>query len=123
MSRANPEDQVHRAILTWIRKCAPQCFVFHPANGGSRHRLEAIKLKSLGVVAGVPDLIIFGPGGRAYCLEVKAPGGTLQPTQKAFQLKMMDLCIPWACVHSVEEARVAFEAWRIETRETARAAA
>lgn len=122
MSRANPEDQVHRAVLNWIRKVAPQCLAFHPANGGSRHRLEAIKLKSLGVVPGVPDLIVFGPGGKAYCLEVKAEKGTLQSTQKAFARKMDELGIGWACVRSIDDARTAFSEWGIETREVRRAA-
>lgn len=117
MKRANPEDLVHKAVLTWIRRVAPHCFVFHPANGGSRHRLEAIKLKMLGVVAGVPDLIVFGPGGRAYCLEVKAEKGSLQPTQKAFARQMEDLGIGWALVRSVDDARAAFASWGIETRE------
>lgn len=123
MSRANPEDQVHRAVLTWIRKMAPQCLAFHPANGGSRHRLEAIKLKSLGVVAGVPDLIVFGPGGKAYCLEVKAEKGVLAPTQKAFARQMDELGIGWALVRSVDDARAAFASWGIPTREAGRAAA
>lgn len=123
MSRQNPEDQVHRAVLTWIRKVAPQCLAFHPANGGSRHRLEAIKLKTLGVVAGVPDLIVFAPGGRAFCLEVKAEKGTLQPTQKAFARQMEDLGIGWALVRSVDDARAAFASWGIATREAGRAAA
>jgi hypothetical protein len=123
VSRNNPEDQVHRAVLTWIRKVAPQCIAFHPANGGSRNRLEAIKLKTLGVVPGVPDLIVFGPGGKAYCLEVKAEKGTLQPTQKAFALKMDELGIGWALVRSVDDARVAFAKWGLVTREAGRAAA
>lgn len=123
MTRANPEDMVHRTVLTWIRKVAPQCLVFHPANGGSRNRVEAIKLKSLGVVPGVPDLIIFGPGGKAYCLEVKAEKGTLQPTQKAFRLNLIVLGIPWALVRSVDDAREAFAQWGIETREVRRTAA
>ncbi len=122
MKRAHPEDDVHRAVLTWIRKVAPQCLAFHPANGGSRHRLEAIRLKTLGVVPGVPDLIIFGPGGRAYCLEIKADKGTLQPTQKAFARKMEELEIGWALVRSVDDARNAFTEWGIETREARRAA-
>lgn len=31
---------------------------YHPANGGSRHKLEAVKFKSMGVKKGVSDIIL-----------------------------------------------------------------
>ena len=40
----------------------------------------ALKFVSPGMV-GVPDRIVFAPGGKVYLVELKAPGKTLSPKQ------------------------------------------
>jgi hypothetical protein len=57
---------------------APTAYWFHVANGGFRSLIEAAILKSLGVRAGVPDLIIIHDG-KTYGLELKADGN--KPTK------------------------------------------
>lgn len=53
------EDQEQTRLATWLDK---QNIPFHAIpNGGSRHLLEAIKLKRCGVKKGVPDLFITVP--------------------------------------------------------------
>ncbi len=49
-------------------------FLFHVPNGGSRNIIEAKKLKSLGVRAGVPDIFYMKPrqGYHALVLEFKS---------------------------------------------------
>jgi VRR-NUC domain len=60
---------------------------FHPANGGYRNKLEAIKLKRMGVKAGVSDFFIYVPlnGFHGLFIEMKKKkGGALSSEQKAF---------------------------------------
>lgn len=54
------------------------CF-YHPANGGHRHPLEALKLKRMGVQPGVPDICIPLPRAHHHGLyiELKRPDGKL----------------------------------------------
>ena len=62
-------------------------YVFAVPNGGSRHFLEAFNLKLQGVTAGVSDLIILLPKGRAVFAELKSPDGTSRqsPAQRDFE--------------------------------------
>ena len=41
------------------------------------------RFKRLGVLAGIPDLVIIKPGGNVYLLELKAGKGSLQDSQNA----------------------------------------
>ena len=70
-----PEQQIQRAVFQHIRARGVRgLFAFHPANGGYRRRTEAAILKGLGVVAGVPDIILIDRA-RVFGLELKAEGG------------------------------------------------
>jgi hemin uptake protein HemP len=81
--RARPEQQLQKAVLDHLRRRAVPCtFAFHPANGGARSPVEARILKSQGVVARVPDIIIVHDG-KTYGLELKAAGGRLSLTRHA----------------------------------------
>ncbi|MEE3507762.1 MULTISPECIES: VRR-NUC domain-containing protein [unclassified Pseudomonas] len=62
-TRAKPTDwegQEQVTLLSEIELRHPAAFklIYHPANGGHRHKLVAIKLKKQGVKAGVPDLVL-----------------------------------------------------------------
>lgn len=76
------EDQIQKAVLGHL-KIRPNgdLFFFHVPNGGYRKPAEAAILYSLGVVAGVPDLIILKLG-KCYALELKRKGGKLSESQK-----------------------------------------
>jgi hypothetical protein len=79
--RKHPEQAIQRAIfehLAW--RAVPDCFYFHVPNGGYRKSIEAAILKTLGVVAGIPDVLILH-NGRCYALELKAEGGRATPKQ------------------------------------------
>jgi hypothetical protein len=76
------ENQAQRAVLARLDLSAPKGMMyFHIPNGGYRKPVEAAILKSLGVIAGMPDLCIIY-GGRAFFLEMKAErGGRLSEKQ------------------------------------------
>lgn len=110
------EAPIQAAIVQWIRTVAPDLIVFHPANGGLRTKREASKLKWLGVLAGVADIVIIEEPGLLYFLEVKAPEGVMSSDQKDFRAKCRKLRVPYEVVHSINEAADALRRWGIKTR-------
>jgi hypothetical protein len=83
MTRPNRlEDAIQRVIFQHLDvRGVRDCVAFHVPNGGWRSPAEASILKGLGVRAGIPDIIAI-KNGRAYGLELKAPGGRLTATQR-----------------------------------------
>jgi hypothetical protein len=65
---------------------------------------EAGIFKSLGVLAGVPDLVLLFPGGRCAFIEIKAPKGYLSANQKAFKSTVEYFGFPFAECRGVDEA-------------------
>jgi hypothetical protein len=114
----NREARVQAAIIQWIRAAAPNVLAFHPPNGGWRSKSAAARFRWLGAVAGLPDIVLIAPGGKVFFLEVKAPGGTLNADQRAIRDRLVALGTPPAIVRCIDDARRAFAAWRLETRET-----
>jgi VRR-NUC domain len=113
----NGEARIQAAIVEWIRTVAPNVLVFHVPNGGFRSKVEAARLKWTGVVAGVPDLAIIAPGGRAHFLEIKTTSGRLSEDQRDVIGALAKLGSPVMTVTSVDDARRAFAGWGISTRE------
>lgn len=57
------EENLHRACVAYLRATLPKpWFCFHVPNGGGRSKAEAGILKAMGVLAGMPDLFVMGPG-------------------------------------------------------------
>lgn len=83
------EDDIQKSCIKWFDYQYPKYSknLFHPANGGFRNTIEASKFKTMGVRAGVSDLIFLKPN-RFYhglCIEMKTSKGKQQPTQEEFQ--------------------------------------
>lgn len=108
-----PEEALHRAVLAYLRASLPKPWlVFHVPNGGGRSKAEAGVLKAMGVLAGIPDLLVFGPGATqsattVVAIELKAPprrlrsGGLskatprLSPAQSARRLDLGACGVPY----------------------------
>ena len=64
------EDTEQIAVIQWseynMNHFPELKWLHHCPNGGSRNKLEAVKLKQMGVKAGVSDLILPYPKG-SYC--------------------------------------------------------
>lgn len=89
------EDTEQIVVIQWAQYNTsrhPELkWLHHCPNGGSRNRLEAIKLKQMGVKAGVSDLCLPYPKG-IYCglyIEMKYENNRQQDTQKEFLRDMM----------------------------------
>lgn len=70
--------------------------------GAKRCGGVALKWVSPGTV-GVPDRIVFLPGGRVVFVEVKAPGKWLTPIQEHVATKLSALGAEVRCISSFEE--------------------
>lgn len=103
------ERQVQRAILSMCGTCFRDVFIHHSPNGsklaGSKRDRQVAGgiLKGDGMKAGFPDLMLIWRGGIAF-IEVKKPGGTLQPEQKSVHQILMSMGWPVAVCKSHDEA-------------------
>lgn len=74
------EDALQRACVRWLRLAHPRVFAFHCPNGGKRNLAEAARFKAMGVIPGIPDLLILE--GRGLAVELKSKKGVLTDNQK-----------------------------------------
>lgn len=76
------EDQIQAKIYQDAYNTYPEirkCF-FSVPNGGTRNKIEAMKMKATGLTAGIPDMILLYKG-KCYGIEVKTETGSLSPAQ------------------------------------------
>lgn len=104
------EDTEQIAVIQWsqynMNRYPELKWLHHCPNGGSRNRNEAVKLKQMGVKAGVSDLCLPYPKG-IYCglyIEMKFGGNRQQETQKEFLKDMAEAGHFVATCYSAEEA-------------------
>lgn len=104
------EDTEQIMVIQWaqynINRYPELKWLHHCPNGGSRNRMEAVKLKQMGVKAGVADLCIPYPKG-SYCglyIEMKYGSNSQQKTQKEFLKDMAAAGHFVATCYSADEA-------------------
>ena len=104
------EDTEQIFVIQWagwnMNRYPELKWLHHVPNGGSRNRLEAVKLKQMGVKAGVADLCLPYPKG-IYCglyIEMKFGNNRQQDTQKEFLADMAATGHFVATCYSAEEA-------------------
>lgn len=66
--------------MSMFRKAFPKMLIFAIPNGGHRNKILAQKLKSEGVVSGIPDLFI--PDLKLWVEMKRSKGGSLSASQK-----------------------------------------
>ena len=110
---SRPEQAIQAAVvqhLAW--RGVPNCFWFHPANGGLRTAIEAAIFRGLGVTPGVPDLILVH-AGRCYGLELKSDTGRLTPAQRLTHDRLREAGALVATVYGLDEAIAQLTDWRL----------
>ena len=85
---------------------------FHVPNGGYRHAREASKLRKMGVLAGVPDLI-FIRAGAVYMLELKAGKNDTTPIQDATIAALTEAGAQIAVCRDMTEVVAAWRKWNL----------
>jgi hypothetical protein len=109
--RQRPEAAIQRAVFQHLRaRGAPGVFAFHPANGGYRKPVEAAILKGLGVVAGVPDIIIIH-NGHCFAMELKAEGGRASDKQLACIAALREAGAFTCIAEGLDRALSCLESW------------
>ena len=107
------EEDLHRAIVGMIAvEARTGVIAFHVPNGGRRGKAEAGRLKGMGTLAGVPDLIVIADG-RAFGLEIKTEKGRLSKEQKIMRQRFARAGIEYEVARSVEEARAILQRWGV----------
>lgn len=109
------EDDFQRIVVGYLRVAAPELCVFAVPNGGYRHPAEARKMKGTGVMAGVADLCVMGPGFVGW-IELKTKTGRQQPSQKTFEDTCKRLDIPYALCRSIEDVEATVRGWGLPLR-------
>lgn len=119
------EDTEQIAVIQWAnwnRAKWPELELLHHCpNGGSRNKAEAVKLKQMGVVPGMPDLDFPVEKGAYHglCIEMKYDRGTLQENQKRKLRLLAEQGRYCAVCYGAEEAvKVLKEYLRLERDET-----
>lgn len=106
-----PEQQIQKAVVQHLRLRGVKGLVFfHVPNGGRRSAHEGAIFKSLGVRAGVSDLILVHEG-KIFAMELKAPGGRATEAQMAFQSDIDAAGAFTAMPEGIDAALQTLEAW------------
>lgn len=105
------EADIHRRVVAHLRR-AGVCF-FHVPNEGKRGPRARSQLHGLGVMPGIPDLVIVDPcpGHCGAVLELKSDTGRVSPEQREWLAKFADRGWATACTHGLDEALDALRAW------------
>jgi hypothetical protein len=96
-------------FVAWVKKLGYR--VSASANGGSRHLLEAVKLKSMGVSKGFPDIEIPFPSGKYHGLYIemkRTKGGRLSNEQREWLSYLREKGYYAECAMGFEEAKEIF---------------
>lgn len=108
-----PEQELQRAVIAHLKaRGVPRLFFWHHPAGGFRRPIEAAIFKGLGVVAGIPDILILH-GGTLFALELKADTGRLSEKQIAVQDEMRIAGAVVATAVGLDAALAQLEAWRL----------
>jgi hypothetical protein len=112
------EAAIQAAIVAHFRKTYAGRAA-HVPNGGWRGKLEAVRLKQMGVEAGHPDLVFYTPKG-VFLIEVKTSVGALSGAQNRFVEDLQNLGFDVAIIRSVDEGKAALAAWGLPKKEPTR---
>jgi hypothetical protein len=96
--------------LAWCAR--PDVFAFHVPLGGYRRPVEAAILKSVGTVAGIPDVLCIFEG-RVFALEIKTERGRVTDVQRVTHERLRRAGANVAVAFGIDEAIAQLERWRL----------
>jgi hypothetical protein len=106
------EASLHRQVTDYLSLClgGSAWFTTFPAGGGGYMRGKI--LKSRGLKAGVPDVLIID-GGRSLWVELKTRHGRLSPDQKATHAVLHRAGAIVSVCRTLEEVNAALTSWGV----------
>tara|TARA_B100000963_G_scaffold337358_1_gene333277 strand:- start:450 stop:1106 length:657 start_codon:yes stop_codon:yes gene_type:complete len=75
------EDKLQNSVINYIKVKYPNVLAAHIPNEGKRTPFERYKLKYLGAVAGMPDIMIFHKNSKYCGLAIELKVGYNKPTE------------------------------------------
>lgn len=89
VGKAMTERQEQTLLFMWARNFEEQVpelkLLFHPPNGGFRHKATAARLKAMGTKPGVPDVFLPVPRNNYHGLWIEMKHGSNKPTKKQWE--------------------------------------
>jgi len=111
--RCQDERDIQRSVIQHLAlRAHPDAFCFHVPLGGYRKPIEAAILKSMGTVAGVPDLVCI-LYGRVYCLEIKTERGRVSDVQHVVHERLRRAGAEVVVAFNLNEVLAQLTAWGI----------
>jgi len=101
------EHEEQREFVSWFRKTFKTVKIFAIPNGGSRNKIEAVKLKAEGVTSGVPDLYI--PAWKLWVEMKRIKNSSLTKEQKEWRDYLISIGDSWLCCKGCEAAKEAVQ--------------
>lgn len=94
-------------MADYLRLQYPNLLWFHPANERATSPMQGAKLKRMGVLAGVADLMILRQTKKAIglCIELKVPGNKPTKTQDEFCRRVVAEGWAYYVCNSFDEAK------------------
>lgn len=98
------EEKLQQQIFTWHWNTMPQerglLFMVHNT---PKNAIDGARLKSIGLVKGVSDIVYLKPGGIPIFIELKTDRGRQSPEQIQWQRKIQSVGYRYEIVRSLEE--------------------
>lgn len=117
MKRRDPEGEIQRTIIEYMRSVVAAPMILHSIpNEGIYTDSMLARLIANGMKVGAADLIA-SINGRTYYIEVKDRTGKQKPKQKDFEAECAAACVPYGIARSVEDVRSLLVEWGVPTRE------
>lgn len=124
MRAKREEFHIHVAIVCYLRAVLPADWLVHHSRNGGMSKSENSRAKSMGALAGWPDIEIAGRetyGGltvpATYYIEVKAPGGYTSSEQRKIHSSLSRLGCKVGIARSVDDVRSLIREWHLPSRE------
>ena len=99
------EEQLQAQIFQWHWNNVPseRGLLFH-VNQKARNAIEGNRMKAMGVVSGVSDLIYLKPGGQIILMELKMEDGRQSSAQVEWEQKVKQAGYDYRIVRNLEQA-------------------
>ena len=117
--RNHAEEALQKSVVQFLQVAAPDLLWWATSNEGVRagrktangyFSLDGIRRKAMGVLSGVADLQFISEG-KAYFIELKAPGGTQSANQRGFEGMVKAEGCDYEVCRSLEEVEDVLVSW------------
>jgi hypothetical protein len=112
--RSKEEELIQRAIIQrWRLLGTTGSIVAHIPNGGLRSKATAARMKAMGVLPGMMDLLCGSIDCGLFLMEIKAKRGRLSSEQKNIQQMLQAMGVPVFVCDSLDKAIVVLETYGV----------